>query len=74
VAYIKEMFGLVMKPQVFSTNKSVLKKRANGSSSSGRAAASRGGLTVPIADVAIIKELVREHGAAGVKKMVDVVS
>jgi hypothetical protein len=72
VAYIKEKFGIAMKPQVFSTNKSILKKRTNGSTST--RGASRGGLTIRIDDVVAVKELVRQHGAAGVKKLVDVVS
>lgn len=85
-AYIKTKFGLDITPQVFSTTKSIAKKKA--AETNGHAGAGNNGTSVPkvskkvasagtgVDDAAAlargVKQLVEQYGAAAVKNMADV--
>lgn len=67
-AWIKEKFGIEIAPQVFSSYKSSLGKKSEGSSGNG-VATKAGSISLEAAEQ--VKDLVRQHGVDTVKKLAE---
>lgn len=66
--WIQEKFGIEIAPQMFSSYKSQLAKKTDGSASHG--ASSKGG-SISLEAAEQVRDLVKQHGAETVKKLAE---